>query len=129
MIRTLLPCAALLLRAAGPTQPQSTEGACQVIHFFLVALGTSNTDMTIDASGKSCTFTVINPDLQAIQTAALITRQPEHGRAEAGLVDGNRSAAIRYTPAPGYTGPDRFSAIVEPAGKSILVAVTVGPAR
>lgn len=115
--------------AAGPTQPQTIDGPCQVKQFFLVALGTSNTDMTVDATGQSCTFTVINPALQAIQSAAFITKQPAHGRAEAGLVDGNRSAAIRYTPTPGYTGPDQFSAIVEPAGKSIIIAVTVAPGR
>lgn len=133
LLRTALALVALTLpltaNAAGPTEPQTTEGPCQVKQFFIVSFGTSNTDMTITAGAQPCTFTVINPDLQVFQTAALVTAPPAHGHAEAGLVNGGTSAAIRYTPAPGYTGPDTFTATIEPSDKAVIVSVTVGAPR
>ena len=81
--------------------------------FFIVALGTSNTDMTVTGAG-ACVFTLINPDLQRFQTAAYVTTVPQHGTATAQLVDGGRMASVSYTPAPGYHGPDRFTATIEP---------------
>jgi hypothetical protein len=123
---TAILATAMLLGAAGPLQPQTVEGPCQVKPFFIVGFGTSNTDMAISAPGQACTFTVINPDLQAVQSGALVTTQPTHGRAEAGLILGGTSAAIRYTPAAGYIGTDRFTATIEPNDKAVIVSVTVG---
>ena len=121
----LLAGLAIGLAAFGPTQPQTVTGPCRVKSFFIVALGTSNTRMTVDSAAQACQFTLFNPDLQLFQTAALITEPPRHGQASAALVDGGRMAAISYTPQPGYAGPDRFTATIEPNNKAVIVAVTV----
>jgi hypothetical protein len=99
---------------AGPLQPQTVQGPCQIKPFFLVGYSASPVQMSVNASGQACTFTLINPNLQAIQSDALITRQPSHGRAQAGLTNGGASAIVSYTPAPGYVGPDAFTATIEP---------------
>ncbi len=119
--------AGLCLAAAGPTQPQSVSGPCHVKDFFIVSLGTSDTEMTIDNDGQACRLTLFNPDLQAFQTAALITSQPSHGQATARLTDANFMAEITYTPQPGYAGDDRFAATIEPNDKAVIVSVTVRP--
>jgi hypothetical protein len=111
--------------STGPLQPQAVNGACQVKPFFLVALSATPVSMTVDGSGQECSFTVINPDLQAIQSAALVTEPAAHGLADAGLINGHASAAISYRPAPGYTGPDLFTVTIEPGDKTLTVAVNV----
>jgi hypothetical protein len=120
----LLAGAGLGLAAFSPTQPQSVVGPCQVKSFFIVALGTSNTTMTVEGP-QACQFTLLNPDLQLFQSAAWITTPPKHGQAQATLIEGGRSAAVTYTPAPGYTGPDRFTATIEPNDKAVIVTVAV----
>ena len=122
-----LAAASIAVGGAGPTQPQSVTGPCRVKEFFIVGFGTSNTDMDVNGP-QSCTFTVINPDLQVFQSAALITTPPTHGQASAGLVNGGTSAAISYIPAPNFTGTDRFTATIEPSDKAVVVTVRVGAA-
>jgi hypothetical protein len=109
----------------GPLQPQAVNGTCQVKPFFLVGLSATPVTMTVDGNGQGCSFSVINPDLQAIQSAALITVPAGHGRAEAGLAYGGATAVIRYQPAPGYAGADRFTATIEPGDKALSVGVTI----
>ncbi len=124
----LLLAAAAGLAAAGPTQPQTVTGPCHVKDFFIVSFGTSNTDMTVDGNGQACEFTLFNPALDRFQNAALITERPAHGHAEAGLILGGTSAAVSYTPEPGYVGPDKFTATIEPSDKAVIVTVVVrGP--
>lgn len=126
MRRLALPALAVLLAAAGPTQPQTVTGPCHVKDFFIVSFGTSNTEMTIVSGPQACQFTLFNPALDRFQTAALITNLPSHGHAEAGLILGGVSAAVSYTPEPGYVGTDRFTATIEPSDKAVIVHVTVG---
>ena len=110
-------------------QPQAVNGPCTVKKFFLLSQTAVHTDMTIsgpgNGAGQSCTFTVISPDVQAFPTASLITRPAEHGRAQAGFANGGNSAAVSYTPQPGYRGPDRFTLTIEPNDHAIEVAVNV----
>lgn len=111
--------------STGPLQPQTVSGACQVKSFFLVALSATPVSMTMNGAGQDCSFTVINPDLQAIQSAALVTTPAAHGRADARLISGGASAEVRYRPAPGYVGPDRFSVAIEPGDKALTVSVNI----
>jgi hypothetical protein len=112
--------------STGPLQPQAISGACQVKPFFLVALSATPVGMHVNDAGQACSFSVINPDLQVIQSAALVTLPAAHGHADAGLVSGGASAVISYRPAPGYSGPDRFTVTIEPADKTLVVSVDVG---
>ena len=121
----LMGCAALDPNGQGRLQPQAVSGPCQVKKFFLLGLTTVHTDMTVAGSGQACTFTVLNPDLQAFPTAVLVTQPALHGRAEAGLTNGGRSPIVSYAPQPGYTGTDRFTITIEPNDHGIAVAVTV----
>jgi hypothetical protein len=125
----LLACLGLCgcngMAATGPLQPQTVQGPCQIKPFFLVGFSASPVQMTIDASGQACTFTMINPNLQAIQSDTLITRLPSHGQARAGLTNGSTSAIVSYTPAPGYTGPDAFTATIEPGDRAVAVTVDI----
>ena len=106
-------------------QPQTVSGPCTVKKFFLLSQTAVHTDMAVNGGGQACTFTVINPNLQAFPTASLITAQPAHGRAETGLGNGGRSPVVAYTPQPGYHGPDRFTVTIEPDDHAVAVAVTV----
>ncbi len=124
----LLAVAVLGLAAFSPTQPQGVVGPCQVKSFFIVDFGTSNTTMTVDGA-QACEFTLLNPDLQLFQSAAWITTPPQHGQAQAALIEGGRSAAVTYTPAAGYSGSDRFTATIEPNDKAVVVTVAVRPAH
>ena len=123
--RVALLAAAAGLAGFGPTQPQTLTGPCHVKSFFIVALGTSNTTMTVDSGAQACRFTLINPAQQLFQTAASITEPPHHGQAAAGLLEGGRTAEVSYTPAPGYAGPDRFTATIQPNDKAVIVKVIV----
>jgi hypothetical protein len=111
--------------STGPLQPQAVNGACQVKPFFLVALSATPVSMRVDDAGQACSFSIINPNLQIIQSAALVTSPAAHGRADAGLVSGGASAVVSYRPAPGYSGPDRFTVTIEPADKTLDVTVNV----
>ena len=121
----LLVGAAVCLGGAVWTQPQTVIGPCKVKSFFIVAGGTSDTKMTVTGSGKPCAFTLIYSAFNRFQTAALITNLPAHGRAEAYLIEGGTSALVSYTPAPGYSGPDKFTATIEPGNKAVIVTVAV----
>jgi hypothetical protein len=122
---TAAGCSGLPSNDQGALQPQTVRGPCQVKKFFLLSQTAVHTDMTVDNAGQPCTFTVLNPDLQAFPTASLITEQPAHGRAESGLTNGGRSPIVSYTPQPGYSGTDRFTVTIEPNDHAIAVAVTV----
>jgi len=122
---TTASCAGLERNVQGALQPQTVRGPCQVKKFFLLSQTAVHTDMTVDNTGQACTFTVLNANVQAFPTASLITEQPAHGRAAAGLTNGGRSPIISYTPQPGYSGTDRFTATIEPNDHAIAVAVTV----
>ena len=121
-------CAGLDRNDQGNLQPQTVRGPCQVKKFFLLGLTSVHTDMMVGNVGQACTFTVLNPDLQVVLNAALVTGQPSHGRASVGLISGNRQAVVSYAPQPGYIGPDRFSITLEPNASGITVEVTVQPA-
>ena len=120
-------CAGLDRSDRGNLQPQTVAGACNVKKFFILSLSTTPTDMTVANNGGGCTFTVFNPDLQIVTTAALVTSPPSHGEAAVGLLLGGRQAAVSYRPQPGYTGPDSFAVTLEPRDRGITLHVTVQP--
>ncbi len=118
-------CTGLDRNDQGNLQPQTVRGPCQVKKFFLLSLTTVHTDMTVGNVGGACTFTVLNPDLQVVINAGLVTGPASHGRASVGLAYGNRQAVVSYAPQPGYIGADRFSVTLEPNAIGITVDVTV----
>jgi hypothetical protein len=121
----LASCATMEANTQGPLQPQSVEGPCQVQRFFLLGLRSVPAEMTVASTGQACTFTLINPALNVVVNAALLTGAPRHGRAEVGVINGRRQAAVSYTPAPGYTGLDKFDITLEPNAVGVTVNVTV----
>ena len=123
----LASCAGLDRVDQGRLQPQTVSGPCQVKKFFLVPLTAEPTDLAIQNLGQACSFTLVNPDLQIFNTAALVTEPASHGLATAGLLLGGVQAGVSYVPQPGYTGPDSFSVTVEPADRAVRVHVTVQP--
>jgi hypothetical protein len=125
----LASCAAMEANTQGPLQPQSVAGPCQVQRFFLLGARSVPTQMTVTNTGQACTFTLINPALNVVVSAALLSGAPTHGRAEAGLISGARQAAVSYTPAPGYVGPDKFDITLEPGAVGVTVNVTVQAGR
>ena len=132
-LKALLPLVALLVSSCaglarndqGNLQPQTVRGPCDVKKFFLLGLRSVPTDLTIRNTGEACTFTLLNPDLQIVLTAALVTMPPSHGRATAELVSGNRQGLVSYAPAPGYHGTDRFAVTFEPNATGVTLNVTV----
>lgn len=108
-------------------QPQTVEGPCRVERFFLLRLRSVPATMVVENTGEPCVFTLLNLNLQAVLTAALVTGQPAYGRAEVARIVANRRAAVAYTPAPGYAGPDQFSITLQPRATGVTVNVTVVP--
>ena len=129
LLVALLPasCAGLDRNDQGPLQPQSVSGPCQVKKFFILSLTTVRTDMTIGNAGQACSFTIFNPNLQLVLSAALVTTPAAHGRATAVLTNGDRQVAVSYVPQPGYAGPDSFGILIEPKALGVTVDVTVQP--
>lgn len=125
----LSSCAAMEANTQGPTQPQSIAGPCTVKRFFLLGFRSVPTEMTVAGTGQACTFTLINPALNQVVDAALLTGVPRHGVATAELIGGARQVAVSYTPQPGYAGPDRFDVTLEPGAVGITVHVTVTAGR
>lgn len=125
----LAACAGAANNTQGPMQPQSVRGPCQVQRFFFLSLRSVPTSMTVANIGEACTFTLVNPALNAVVNAALLTGSPAHGIAAAGVISGGRQAAVSYTPTPGYIGSDRFAVTLEPNAVGITVNVTVQPLR
>ena len=125
----LASCASLENNTQGPLQPQAVSGPCQVKPFFLLGLRSIPAEMTIANTGQACTLTLINPALNVVVDAALVTGPAQHGRAQAGLISGARQALIAYTPAPGYVGADKFNVTLEPNAVGITMTVTVTPPR
>lgn len=125
----LAGCANLAANTQGPLQPQSVSGPCQVERFFFLGLRSVPTTMTVANTGQACTFLLINPALNAVVDAALLTGPASRGRATSGVVNGGRQVAVSYVPAPGYAGSDRFSVTLEPGAVGITVNVVVQPAR
>ncbi|HYZ64536.1 MAG TPA: hypothetical protein VE650_18955 [Acetobacteraceae bacterium] len=123
----LASCADLEANTQGRVQPQAVSGPCQVQRFYLLGLRSVPTQMTVRNTGEACTFILINPALNVAIAAALVTGQPQHGRALAQLISGDRQAAVSYAPMPGYVGPDRFEVTLEPNAVGITVNVTVQP--
>ncbi len=120
-------CADLARNDQGQLQPQTVSGPCQVKKFFILSQTAVHTDLTVANVGQACSFTIFNPDLQIVLSAALVTQQPDHGRATAALVTAGRQAEISYVPQPGYAGPDKFSITLEPNDLAVTLAVTVQP--
>ncbi len=120
-------CAGLERVDQGTLQPQTVSGPCQVKKFFLVNFTAVPTDVTATANGQACSFTLINPDLQIFNTAALVTTPASHGQATAGLLRGGVQAGVSYNPQPGYTGRDTFTVTLEPSDRAIRLNVTVQP--
>lgn len=119
-------CGALPEYSQGPLQPQAVSGPCDVKKFFLLSLRSVPTDLTIRNTGEACTMTLVNPALNAVINAALLTGQPQHGQATAGLTPGSRQAIVTYVPQPGYTGPDKFDVTLQPNAVGITFNVMVG---
>ncbi len=120
-------CAGLARNDQGPLQPQTVSGPCNVKKFFILSQTSVHSDITVGNAGQACSFTLFNADLQIVLNAALVTDQPAHGRATAALITAGRQAAVSYTPAPGYTGPDHFSITFEPNDLGVTFAVTMQP--
>lgn len=120
-------CAGLDGNGQGPLQPQTVSGPCGVKKFFILGLTSVRTEMTVGNVGQACRFTIFNPDLQIVLSAALVTAQPAHGRATAVLTSLGQQAAVSYTPQPGYAGLDQFSVTLEPHDLGVTLAVTVQP--
>ena len=120
-------CAGLDRDDQGRLQPQTVRGPCTARKFFLLGFISVDASLAVENAGGACTLTILNPALQATLSAALVTTPPAHGTATAGLITLGRQAAIAYTPAPGYTGPDSFSVTLEPGAVGITFAVAVHP--
>ena len=127
LLAALGGCAGLPQYSGGPLQPQDVSGPCRSQSFFLLAFRSVPADLTVAPSGGACTLTLINPALNQVINAALITRPAQHGRATAGLISGNRQAVVSYQPAPGYVGRDSFDVTMQPNAVGVTFNVTVGP--
>ena len=123
----LASCAGADGNVQGPTQPQSTSGPCRVKSFFLLGFRSVPAAMTVANTGAACTFTLINPALNAVVNAALLTGPARQGTADAQLIGGNRQVAVSYLPRPGFTGTDQFDVTLEPNAVGVTVHVTVVP--
>ncbi len=122
-------CAGLQPDSPGALQPQAIQGSCTVKKFYLLNLTAVHTDMAVRNDGLPCSFTILNPNLQIVTTAALVTEPAAHGQAGASTGGyGVRQALASYTPQRGYAGPDHFTVTLEPNDRAISVAVTVQPA-
>ena len=122
----LSSCAGLPEYSQGPLQPQAVSGPCEVKKFFLLSLRSVPAELTIRNTGEACTIVLVNPALNAVINAALLTGQPTQGRATAGLISGNRQAVVTYVPAPGFAGADRFDVTLQPNAVGITFNVVVG---
>lgn len=120
----LASCTGLDRNDQGVLQPQTVSGPCTVGKFYLLALTAVHTDMQA-AAGEACTFSILNPALNAVPTAALVTARPAHGTATAALTGGGQVVAS-YTAAPGYSGTDAFTITIEPNDHAVAVRVRVG---
>ena len=120
-------CAGLATNDRGVLQPQTVSGPCQVKKFFILRLTSVHADMTVGNTGQACSLTLFKPDLQIVLDAALVTSQPEHGRAAAALINAERQATVSYAPHPGHVGPDHFGIALEPNDRGVTFAVTVQP--
>ena len=129
LLPLLASCAGVEGHTQGPTQPQSTTGPCQVHQFFLLGFRSVPTRLTVANTGEACTFTLINPALNVVIDAALLTGRASHGVADVRLIGGNRQAEVLYRPAPGYVGPDRFDITLEPNAVGVTFNVDVQAAR
>ena len=128
MLSSLLLLASCAGRGQGQSvliQPQGVSGPCTVKNFFILNFTAVRAEMAVANAGQGCTFVVFNPAQQVFVTAALITDPPAHGSAQAGLAGGGFQGAATYTPEPGYTGPDHFTATFEPQDRAVSVAVMV----
>ena len=125
-VLALASCGPLPEYSQGPLQPQVVSGPCEVKTFFLLALRSVPTTMTVRNTGEACTMVLVNPALNAVINAALLTGQPAHGRASSGLISGNRQAVVTYVPAPGFVGADRFDVTLEPNAVGVTFNVVVG---
>ena len=123
----LLACTGLDRVDQGTLQPQQVTGPCQVKKFFIMDFTSARTYLSVAHNGVGCTFTIFNPDLQIVTTAALVTALPSHGHAEAGLLLAGRQAVISYTPQPGYMGSDSFGVTLEPNARGVIFTVGVQP--
>lgn len=121
----LASCAGLARNDQGNLQPQTVRGPCEVTKFFLLSQTAVHTTMTVSNTGGACSITLLNPDIQAIVNAALVTAQPQHGQAMAGVLRNGVQAGASYQPMPGYRGGDHFTVTLEPNDHAISVAVIV----
>ena len=124
-VLALAACGPLPEYSQGPLQPQAVSGPCEVKKFYLLSLLSVPTDLTVRNTGEACTMVLVNPALNAVINAALLTGQPAHGRATSGLISGNRQAVVTYVPAPGFVGVDKFDVTLQPNAVGITFNVTV----
>ena len=123
----LAGCAGMENNMQGPLQPQAVSGPCQVQRFLLLDQRAVPVKMSVANTGQACSFVVYNWALNLTLTGALISNAASHGQAQAAVVNTGRQVEVRYTPTPGYAGPDRFTAIWWPFGTGVAVDVTVTP--
>lgn len=121
----LTSCGDLSRDSQGVLQPQTVRGPCEVKKFYLLRTQRVRAEIVTGNSGEPCTFTLIDANLQAVLSAALVTAPPRHGTAEARLITAGRQAQVSYAPQPGYVGPDRFDFVLEPNAFGVDAYVTV----
>ncbi len=129
LLPLLAACAAAENNMQGPTQPQSLSGPCTVKRFFLLGFRSVPAQMVVAGTGQACTLTLINPALNVVVDAALLTGAARHGTATVELIGGARQVAVSYLPQPGYAGPDKFDITLEPGAVGVTFDVVVQPAR
>ncbi len=120
-------CAGLARNDQGLLQPQTVAGPCQVKKFYLLGFTAVNTQLSTASNSQACRFTLINPDVQAVVSAAVVSERPGHGVAQAGVLLAGEQVEISYMAQPGYAGLDRFTVTLEPNDHAIRFAVTVAP--
>lgn len=129
LLTALTSCAAILNNTQGPLQPQSVVGPCQVKPFFFLGLRSVPAEMNVVNTGETCTLMLVNPALNVVVDAALLTAPPGHGQASTGVTPGSRQAVVTYVPARGYSGPDQFKITLEPNAVGVTFNVVVASPR
>ena len=85
--------------------------------------------MTVGADGGWCALRVAERDGQAFATG-LVRVRPAHGRID--IEKAGSRTLVKYFPAPGYTGPDTFTAALRsrtPNAPDLVVKVAVTVTR
>ena len=139
-LRHALPfAAALLLTAcvqqpaapppvAGPNLDEGIASVCKPSHPTLVPGTVAQAEMQMTDDGGWCAVRVA--DVGKPFVVGLVHDRPSHGRVL--IRAAGDQTFLDYLPAPGYTGPDSFTAILRPheagqADSTVHVTVVVVP--